>query len=169
MTFHKVPFFEVHLGCCNSGRSIALPRQTPLGIYEHLSYQHTAEWPATFLCISCGRLFEDSEQTSVRFAQQVLPAQSLPLPDLWRIEFECDHENCGKLSTIYTSFEAGALESDVANVVSHRLPILQCSGGHDFSVNETTLRTMERSQSIPLSFKLSHYRGCGAGSVEYSN
>ena len=143
MTPRLVSFFELNLGCCDPRRSIALPRQSPLGIYEHLSYRPTSAWPATCLCINCGRLFDNLEPDA-RFAQLELPDQGLPLPDLWQFEFECDRQSCERLRDIYTTYEAGAPEAEVKNAVFRNISTIRCSAGHEFAVNDATLKRMER-------------------------
>ncbi len=127
---------------CLCKSPIRLPRRSPLGRFVDLGCQYMDTWPATFLCINCGRVSEYSVD-SVQDYRVTLTDPSERLPDLWRIDFECAHENCGRMNTIYTSYSAGFPEAAVKSAVFRKLLTLQCSAGHSFEVNERTLRKME--------------------------
>jgi len=86
----------------------------------------------------------DNLEPDARFAQLELPDQGLPLPDLWQFEFECDRQSCERLRDIYTTYEAGAPEAEVKNAVFRNISTIRCSAGHEFAVNDATLKRMER-------------------------
>src|SRR5437879_393488 len=110
-------FRGVHSVKCPHGHSsevhIVLPRRSPLGICEGLDYLTREGWPTTFLCINCGRL---SVHSRPHFGQVAMMDQNPPA-DLWKIDFRCDQESCGKISTIYTAYVLGAAEVEVKNIV----------------------------------------------------
>ena len=80
---------------------VPLPIQSPLGIYAGQQYQPMGEWPATFLCLRHGRVSAYWPDSIHQEIEPMVPGQ--PVPQMWRIECECAHENCGKLHTIYTA------------------------------------------------------------------
>lgn len=81
--------------------SIPLPLETPLGRYEGQQYQPTGIWPATFLCLRHGTSGLYSSQDVHLNIEPVSPEGDLPV--FWTIEATCDHENCGRMHTIYTA------------------------------------------------------------------
>ena len=133
-------FRAVHFVECHCGHYTVLPRQSPLGMYEDLDYRPTVEWPATFLCIGCGRLSVHSQR---RFGQVQAMDQNPPA-DLWKIVLRCDQENCERTRTIYTTGGPSAAEADVKNIVFRRLSTIQGGAGHSFAVSDKTLKGMER-------------------------
>lgn len=80
---------------------IPLPLRSPIGIYEGQIYQPTGDWPATFLCLRHGQVSVDLPDSVRLEVEPRVPGQ--PVPQMWRIEAECAHENCGRLHTIYTA------------------------------------------------------------------
>lgn len=137
--------FVFRLLCPFCKKATVLPRQSSLGKSEGLERLPTDEWPATFLCIACGQLSERSPgNVHDDYAPTMGPGS--PLPDLWRVEFECDHENCGQLRAIYTTYEAGSSDAHLARTLCRWLSTLECSAGHNFAVSEKRIRSAERFQ-----------------------
>jgi len=105
--------------------NIPLPRQSPLGIYEGQHYRTTGEWPATFLCLRHGLSFACSPH-NIRLEVEMMGLNH-SVPQLWRIECECAHENCGKPHSIYTA-RAPDWTTIVARILKTN-PIVPC-GDH---------------------------------------
>src|SRR5271166_1755335 len=129
-------FFDPYIRC-ECGRPSFLPRQNPSETTPSLDSQPNVEWSLIFLCISCGRVtvhldYRDDEAT-----------QPGPLPDLWRIECVCDHENCGKRSTICATYDQDSLERDVRQLVIRRSAPVPCND-HSFRLTDATVRRLER-------------------------
>jgi hypothetical protein len=80
---------------------IPLPLQSPLGIYVGQQYQPMGGWPATFLCLRHGRASAYWPDSIRHEIEPMVLGQ--PVPQMWKIECECAHENCGTLHTIYTA------------------------------------------------------------------
>ena len=117
---------------------IPLPLQSPLGIYAGLQYQSTGAWPVTFLCLLHGRVSVDWPDSIRLEIEQRVPGQ--PVPQLWQIECECDHENCGKLHTIYTA-RAPDRET-VLKRIARWNPVVVC-GDHNLIWREDLIRLTE--------------------------
>jgi hypothetical protein len=81
--------------------NIPLPLQSPIGIYADRQYQPIGEWPVTCLCLRHG-LVSAYWLDSIHHEIEMM-ALGQPVPQMWQIECECAHENCGKLHTIYTA------------------------------------------------------------------
>lgn len=96
--------FRVRLNCPEKNNdlcSIPLPLESPLGIYDGQQYRATGEWPAIFLCLLHGRAFA-YQPDSIHLETEARGLGQL-VPQMWKIECECAHENCGMIHTIYTA------------------------------------------------------------------
>jgi hypothetical protein len=114
-------------GC---GTPIVLPRQSPVGMFPGL-LSHPTDKPtaATFLCTVCGQLFECSPEAFPPHRIEIRsPDQQLPL--LWRLEFECVIENCGKQKPIFFAFDPIVGERAVWRQVVKLLGEVTCGKGH---------------------------------------
>ena len=110
--------------------SIVLPHQSPLKMFpSQLSPAAIGAGSVAFLCTVCGQVFECSrEDFPDRRIAMSSPDQQVPL--LWRLEFECVIENCGKQKPIFFAFDAIAGERAVMKQVVKLLPEVVCSKGH---------------------------------------
>jgi hypothetical protein len=114
-----------------------LPHQSPLGTLQGLENQPTPEWPIIFVCTDCGRVSEHFWPPDDHAAPTGL------LPDLWRIECVCDHENCGKHRAIYATYGEDSPGTDVRRILIRRSEPSPCSG-HSFQLKEETMGKLER-------------------------
>ena len=80
---------------------IVLPHQSPLGIFQGFADQPTDEWPATFLCPSCGQVFVCSVDMIDNAI--VAPVPDSLIPALLRVEYVCVQGNIGTRKVIYTT------------------------------------------------------------------
>ncbi len=87
-------------------KPIALPHQSPLGTFEGLENQPTAEWPATFLCLACGQEFVCSESTIDDEIQVTAPPSQIP--DLLQVVYEVAQNNSVVRKVIYTTCPKGS-------------------------------------------------------------
>src|SRR5579863_6738763 len=124
--------------CLGCGRSNYLPHRSPLGIFQHPESRPTDVWPITFVCTSCGKVSAHYSPPDDHGG----PAGSLP--DLWQVECQCDHENCGKHHDIYTTYNSGFPKEAVRQRLVQLSVRIGCSG-HDFLLTEETMREMKRS------------------------
>jgi len=115
-----------------------LPRRSPLGIFEGLESQPTAEWPALFLCGVCGH----KSECFVPFDDCATPDS--PLPDLWRIESMCDHKNCRRNRAIYTTYAQDSPEQDVRRLIIRLGVQLLCVAGHAYPLQDETIVRLAR-------------------------
>lgn len=129
--------------CRKHEYTIVLPRQSPLGIFGGSVRQPMGKWPASFLCIYCGHLYEYSP-SDVQHPFQGKLDQDLLRPDLWQADYVCGHENCGKTRKVYFSYEAGAPEADVEVRIAHIAAIFPCSEDHGASLQKGKLTICER-------------------------
>jgi len=75
--------------------------------------------------------------------------QGLPIPQLWRIECECAHENCGTLHTIYTAREE--TWSKIVRLILEPTPIVvPCGDDHDLAWREDLMHGTEIANDSPL-------------------
>jgi hypothetical protein len=140
---HFRPAYYLEAECCK--RRMILPRQSPLGKFEGLVNQPTAEWPATFLCITCGRLSEYSDAV-VREDQLSVTAPDARFPDLWRVELKYGRKNYGKNRAIYTTYPAGASEDHVREVVVRRVKAISYAEGFSFEPNKERIQLQRFEQ-----------------------
>jgi hypothetical protein len=123
--------FQVKCPAC--GFAIWLPRQSPIGIDEHLRYRPMGEWPLVLLCIVQGRVFPcpaEIHQESV-----LPPLQGTDTDALWAIACECDHEDCGERRTIHAHGSSLATASSVVDALLAASPEIACSNGHSFQIS----------------------------------
>src|ERR1035437_6726835 len=109
--------------------TIALPRQSPLGMFPSLLSPATDAGLVTFLCIACEQRFECSPEAFPERRIEIRN-QDQRLPLLWRLEFECVIENCGKQKPMFFAFYAIAGERAVWRYVARLLPEVSCDKGH---------------------------------------
>ena len=117
---------------------IPLPLQSPLGKYADQKYQPMGKWPSAFLCLRHGRVSVDWPDSIRHGIEPRVPGQ--PVPQLWQIECECAHENCGTLHTIYTA-RAPDRET-VLKCIARWNPTLAC-GDHNLIWREDLIRLTE--------------------------
>ena len=127
---------------------IVLPHQSPSKMFPDQLDQFTDKPSATFLCTKCGHMFECSPET--------FPARHIDMrnPDppvslLWKIEFECVHENCGKQKPIFFAYDANA--SDFATqqkVLAFEIQV-SCNRGHRQTLNRTMLTMFPAAKQKP--------------------
>src|SRR5271157_2239551 len=123
--------------------STVIPLQIPAGIFQGLVGQPKEKWTAVFLCTGCGQMYEHSI-SEIRSSLEPIEDQSPRPADLWRIEYECVHENCGRQRPIYFSFDADASEIRVFERIHSLRLWLSCNSGHSF-------RLSEKAQIYPVS------------------
>jgi hypothetical protein len=87
--------------CDKCRKPIALPYESPLGIFQEFGGRTKSEWPATFLCPRCGKVFVCSDAT-IDDEVRVRVQDSL-LPDLLRVEYSSVQENAEMKKVIYTT------------------------------------------------------------------
>lgn len=92
--------------CPACRKSIVLPRQSPLGIFQGLESQSTDEWPATFLCPACGQVFSCSFEKIDDAAQMTIPNSQIP--DLLRVLYVCGQGNFEARKVAYTTCPKGS-------------------------------------------------------------
>ena len=114
--------WAVELDC---GCKIALPHQSPLGIYTHLQNPAKGTWPATFLCLR-HELASARQSSEVRLRTDILH----PTHSLHEIEIVCETENC---EAHHTLFAASAEENaDATRGAIHsaldKHPTFPCDG-----------------------------------------
>ena len=91
-------FFTLAYPC---GVTIALPPQSPLGIFLPPKCQPSPnKWPANFVCQDCGRLFSHSAQ-DVHLVENASLVQSLVGESFWYLEFTCDQKGCKHCISTY--------------------------------------------------------------------
>jgi hypothetical protein len=100
--------FVIDLDCSNPSDApcrIVLPHRSHLGTFDNVVVQPKGEWPLTFLCLLHAHLSVRS-QDSIRHAGP----EMVPHPPfrLWRVEYECGRENCGKQSVLYIGSQPDA-------------------------------------------------------------
>lgn len=117
---------------------IPLPRQSPLGRYDGLDYQPTGEWPTIFLCLRHALAYECSPASVHLETDMRLPNQSVS--PLWKIDCECDHENCGRRHTIYTGHVSDWLS--ILLRIMDTNPKIPC-GDHLLMWREDSIRATE--------------------------
>jgi hypothetical protein len=71
--------------CSDCQEPIALPHESPLGVFQGIENSPTYEWPADFLCPLCGKEFSCSGAT----VDDLVPVRVADafLPDLLRVEY----------------------------------------------------------------------------------
>jgi hypothetical protein len=92
--------------CPYCRKAIALPHQSPLGIFQDHESQPTDEWPADFLCPFCGLVFACSFDKIDDAAQTM--AHNSHIPDLLRVEYVCGPDNSETRKVIYTTCPKGS-------------------------------------------------------------
>lgn len=124
---------------------IPLPHQSPLGIFANRQYQPIGEWPATFLCLRHGQVsvhWPDSIRYEI---EPRVPGQ--PVPQMWQIEIECAHENCGRLHTIYTARAPD--RRTILRSIARWNPTIPC-GDHKLIFGENLIRLTEFAHESPM-------------------
>lgn len=142
-----VPFeFVIDLDCSDPGKKrcrIFLPHRSLLGTFENAAIRPTGEWPLTFLCLR-------HEHLSVRSADSIRRAGPERFPSLptllWRVEYECGHENCGKQSTIYVPSQPDA--NSIKSRLQKTRPAIEC-GSHFVLWREELIQIFPVTQ-LPL-------------------
>jgi hypothetical protein len=92
--------------CPSCHKSIVLPHQSPLGIFQGLENQPTGEWPATFLCPVCGQVFSCSDEEIDDAAQT--KALGSQIPDLLRVLYVCVQDSYEERKVAYTTCPTGS-------------------------------------------------------------
>lgn len=95
---------RVYLISCpnpDCGDTIVLPRQSPLGIFEHPQRRPTDEWPIDYLCSYCGQLFSlPAEEIRLEGVETL---GQMPLSETLRqYEFSNDHRHSPRFYRIYS-------------------------------------------------------------------
>jgi hypothetical protein len=125
--------------CPLCGVTIALPRQSPLGIFLGQQCQPTDEWPIKLLCIPHERVCDKPGEGFHRgFVEQ--PNQNQPLACLWRIDCECAHENCKRHSSIYTWWPELAEEHSIVDKLLQANVKIACDSNHQLSLRREKIR-----------------------------
>jgi hypothetical protein len=106
MTLLQVSRDQVYCQNHSCRKPIVLPHRSPLGKFQALADQPTDEWPAEFLCPVCGRRFVCS--VDMIDSAVPVPVPDSLIPDLLRVECECDQSNTATRKTIYTTCPRGA-------------------------------------------------------------
>lgn len=134
--------------CPNPGcaKPIALPRQSPEGMFPSLLSPAKGAESATFLCTLCGQLFECSlEAFPPRRIEIRNPNWQVPL--LWRLEFECVIENCGKQKPIFFAFDPVVGERAAWKQVVKLLGWVTCGKGHRQKLSLGMARVVQVARS----------------------
>ena len=122
-------------------RPIVLPHQSPEGMFPGQQSPATGKPSVAFLCTVCGQLFECSrEDFPDRRIEMSSPDQQVPV--LWRLEFECVIENCGKQKPIFFAFDAIAGERAVWRQVVKLLGKVTCGKGHTQKLRQPMARVV---------------------------
>jgi hypothetical protein len=105
---------------------IVLPHRSPLGIFQGLEDQPTDEWPAEFLCPVCGQRFVCS--VDMIDSAVPVPIPDSLIPDILRVECECDQRNSATRKTIYTTCPKGAdLKGELQRLLGRLLEVNKIS------------------------------------------
>ena len=115
-----------------------LPRRSPLGTFEGLPCPTKDAWPALFLCRRCDLLtvgYDDKTHQDSLALQGPIPA--IPL-GLWRVAFECAHENCGEPYALYARWITGDSDATAIALAGKAAQTLPCKAGHHAQIDATT-------------------------------
>lgn len=110
--------------------TIVLPHQSPLEMFpSQQSLAAIGAGSATFLCTACGQVFGCSRADFPDYRKE-MSSRDQQVPLLWRLEFECVIENCGKQKPIFFAFDPVVGERAVLRQVAKLLPEVTCGKGH---------------------------------------
>jgi len=110
-------------------KPIVLPRRSPSEMFPDQPNPSTGKRSTTFLCIECGLPFEcPTEAVRPHHIDTRNLDQQLTL--LWRIEFVCAIENCGKQKPIFFAYASDAEEIAVRKKLFSLRVWVSCAQGH---------------------------------------
>jgi len=102
---------------CRCGTAIALPPQSPLGIFQPPRPQpNQNKWPANFVCPDCGQWFS-RPQDKIRQVENASLVQSLTGASFWRVDFACNRRGCKRHISSYIVFPESSSANGVAAFV----------------------------------------------------
>jgi hypothetical protein len=118
------PFeYVIDLDCGDARREkcrIVLRRQTPQEKLDNAPPLPKVGWPATFLCLRHMQLSARTPASTRRAGPQGQEGPCL----LWRVQYECGHENCGRQETIYVPLQPDA--ETVRRILLTSKPAITC-------------------------------------------
>lgn len=103
---------------CPCRQSIALPPQSPLGIFRPPEPRpNLNKWPANFVCTDCEQWFSRLAEETHLIENASLVVQSLTGNGFWQVEFVCNHRDCGQCIPTYITLPLSSSASGIAAYV----------------------------------------------------
>jgi hypothetical protein len=116
------------------GERIVLPHGRLAGISEDQWYWPMSTPTLTLACPNCGLLSTHSRQ-DVRRESIEIPDPNQAPSAFWRVEFECDRENCGLPIVVHTRTESNAFPDEPQHRVIRSKAV--CANGHQLPDDAT--------------------------------
>jgi hypothetical protein len=113
--------------------SVALPRRSPLGIYDDAEYRRTpSSWPTALICLAHEQVCECSYDRVSRKDMEEQGHSEYPAA-LWGIVCACIQEGCSMNLTAYTFWDSSeaARPELIDRVVKTKPTGAFCSSGHE--------------------------------------
>jgi len=120
-----MPIQRVSLLRCECGEPIVIPEGDSSQTSNILNRQPKIKWPLLFACKDCGKLSEHFPQ-DVLLEEVEEPCPSPHLVVLWRADFKCIHNGCGRLFAVHTKHRPNATVFEIAKTVFSAQPPPTC-------------------------------------------